>query len=56
MIDWRSAIEPAIRVKYTSSSGKAFIHHPSNIFYPPLLPMAWNFNKFNVWSDKFDKV
>ena len=56
VIDWRTAIEPVIRVKYSSSSGKAFIHHPRNPIYPPLLPVTWNFNKFNVWKDKFDKV
>ena len=56
VIDWRTAIEPVIRVKYSSSSGKAFIHHPSNPVSPPLLPVTWNFNKFNVWKNKFDKV
>ena len=56
MIDWKTAIEPVIRVKYSSSSGKAFIHKPSNPVYPPLLPVTWNFNKFNVWKDKFDEV
>ena len=56
MIDWKTGIDPVIQVKYTSSSGKTFIHRPRNPIYPPLLPVTWNFNKFNVGRDKFDMV
>merc|ERR1719394_1603902 len=53
-IDWKSGLEPAIFVKYSTPSGKPLVHlAPRPVFMPNYA--GWGFFKFNPWRAKFDE-
>lgn len=54
-IDWKSGLEPAIYVKYSTPGGDPLVHLASNPVFMPNFP-GWGFYKFNPWRAKFDHL
>lgn len=54
-IDWKSGLEPAIYVKYSTPGGDPLVHLASNPVFMPNFP-GWGFFKFNPWRGKFDRL
>ena len=54
-IDWKSGLEPAIFVRYSTPAGDPLIHVASNPVFMPNYP-GWAFYKFNPWRKRFDQV
>ena len=53
-IDWKSGLEPAIFVKYSTPSGDPLVHKASRPVFMPNYA-GWGFFKFNPWRAKFDE-
>ena len=54
-IDWKSGLEPAIRVHYSTPAGDPLIHLAPDPVFMPNFP-GWGFHKFNPWRERFDDV
>jgi hypothetical protein len=54
-IDWKSGLDPAIFVHYSTPSGDKLIHRAPNPVFMPNYP-GWGFHKFNPWRERFDQV
>ena len=54
-IDWKSGLEPAIFVRYSTPAGDPLIHKSPNPVFMPNYP-GWGFYSFNPWRPRFDEV
>ena len=54
-MEYKTLLDTAVKTRY-SKNGIPFVHQPPLPAYPPVYPVVWNFNQFNTWRDKFDKV
>lgn len=54
-IDWKSGLEPAIFVRYSTPAGDPLIHVASRPVFMPNYP-GWAFYKFNPWKKRFNQV
>ena len=54
-IDWKSGLEPAIHVHYSTPAGDPLIHLAPDPVFMPNFP-GWGFHKFNPWRERFDDV
>ncbi len=54
-IDWKSGLEVAIHVHYSTPSGEPLINQAPNPVFMPNYP-GWGFYKFNPWRERFDEV
>jgi hypothetical protein len=55
LIDWKSGLDLAIFVHYSTPSGDKLIHRAPNPVFMPNYP-GWGFHKFNPWRERFDQV
>ena len=54
-IDWKSGLDPAIYVHYSTPKGDPLIHRAKNPVFMPNYP-GWGFHRFNPWRERFDVV
>ena len=54
-IDWRSGLEPAIRVHYSTPAGDPLVHLAPDPVFMANLP-GWAFHRFNPWRERFDQL
>jgi hypothetical protein len=54
-IDYKSGLDPATYIKYSTPSGIPLIHKATNPISVPKFP-GWGLYKFNPWREQFDKV
>ena len=54
-IDWKSGLEPAIYVHYSTPAGRPLIHLAPDPVFMPNYP-GWGFHKFNPWRERFDQL
>ena len=54
-IDWRSGLEPAIRVHYSTPAGDPLVHLAPDPVFMANLP-GWAFHRFNPWRERFDHL
>ena len=52
-IDWKSGLEFAIYVKFSTPRGDPLVHLSSRPVFMPNFP-GWAFHKFNPWRAEFD--
>ena len=54
-IDWKSGLEPAIHVHYSTPAGDPLIHLAPDPVFMANFP-GWGFHRFNPWRERFDEV